>query len=198
MAKRDLMGIGNIEEQINQAPEVQSATGLLDEVKKCAPQLVAILNGVNYLNTKTEMLESSYKEQIKKMQEASTFVIPPQTVKLLNEVFAAFVTAFKNDLNSEVDKKVEDIEDKFSILKSRLEEHERQMKKHANRIALPFPFFYGLIWSLVCMCCFFTLVAFAAFVKYDIPVVENAIWLFGILMLVGDGVIVYLAVRAQR
>ena len=59
------------------------------------------------------------------MQEASTFVIPPKTVELLNE-------------------------------------------------------------------------AFAAFVKYDIPVVENAIWLFGILMLVGDGVIVYLAVRSQR
>jgi hypothetical protein len=90
----------------------------------CA-QLVEILNGVNYLNTKAEVLDSSYKEQIKNMQEASTFVIPPKTVELLNE-------------------------------------------------------------------------AFAACVKYDIPVVENAIWLFGILMLVGDGVMKYLPYNGKR
>ena len=34
--------------------------------------------------------------------------------------------------------------------------------------------------------------------KYDIPVVENAIWLFGILMLAGDGVMAYLAARRCR
>ena len=51
---KDIMGISRIQEEIDKAPEVQSAAGLLQEVKECSRQLAAVCNATETLCEKTD------------------------------------------------------------------------------------------------------------------------------------------------
>lgn len=195
MAKKDLMDIGNIQQQIDQASEVQSASSLLDEVKKAALQLAAILDAITKLKNKTDDLEQSYDGQIDKMQTASTVTFPSETIEFIIKVFNSFISMFGKMLDEKTDAKSKDICKAFKPIENKLEEHRKMLEKCNDRIPLPYPFFNAVFYLLACLFCFFAIVVSFNIYYIHSEQLTTISWAFGGLMVAGISLIIYLARR---
>ena len=98
---KDIMGISRIQEEINNASEVQSAAELLQEVKKCSRQLVAVCDATETLCEKTDKLDTTLDKRLDDIRNASTVVIPPETIQHLTEVQNNFCRMFSDTIEKQ-------------------------------------------------------------------------------------------------
>lgn len=125
---KDIMGIGRIQEEINKAPEVQSAAGLLQEVKECSCRLAAVCNATETLCEKTDKLDTTLDKRLDDIRNASTVVIPPETIQHLKEVHDSFCHVFGGTIEKQGTELIGRLDNRYQKMEQRIAEHERMMK----------------------------------------------------------------------
>ena len=195
---KDIIGINRIQEEINKAPEIQSATELLQEVKACSQQLAAVCNATEMLCEKTDKLDTTLDKRLDDIRDASAVVIPPKTIERVKEVFTTFVTIFETKLNQQSEKTISDMGKEFILFKKQIDRHERMIAKHCDRISIPYMSFYCFITIFAYLVAFFAVVLWANARVFHIDQLQNIIWWFGGFIVLSIGVFIVYSIWEKR
>lgn len=187
---KDIMGIGRIQEEINNAPEVQSAAELLQEVKECSRQLAAVCNATETLCEKTDELDTTLDKRLDDIRNASTVVIPPETIQLLKEVHDSFCRMFGGTIEKQGTELIGQLDNRYQKMEQRIAEHERMIRKQTERITVPDNLFYCFATTFVLLAMFFGIVFWANSEFFQIKRLESLSWIFLAFMIVSNAAII--------
>lgn len=187
---KDIMGINKIQEEINKAPEVQSATELLQEVKACSQQLAAVCNATEMLCEKTDKLDTTLDKRLDDIRNASTVLIPPETIEHIKDVSDTFCRMFTDTLEKQGAKSVEQLSAQYQNMEQRMAEHERTVRKQTERIVVPDSLFYCFAITFVFLAMFFGVVFWANSEFFQIKRLQSLLWIFLTLMIISNAIII--------
>ena len=187
---KDIMGISKIQEEINKAPEVQSATELLQEVKVCSQQLAAVCNTTKMLCEKTDKLDTTLDKRLDDIRKASTVVIPPETIKHIKDVSDTFCRMFTDTLEKQGAKSVEQLSAQYQKMEQRMTNHERTIRKQTERIVISDIQFYCFAITFVFLAMFFGVVFWANSEFFQIKRLQCLSWIFLVLMIISNAIII--------
>lgn len=187
---KDIMGIGRIQEEINNAPEVQSAAELLQEVKKCSRQLVAVCDATETLCEKTDKLDTTLDKRLDDIRNASTVVIPPETIQHLTEVQNNFCRMFSDTIEKQGTELVGQLDNRYQKMERRIAEHERVIRKQTERITVPDNLFYCFATTFVLLAMFFGIVFWVNCEFFHIKRLQSLSWIFLAFMVISNSAII--------
>lgn len=187
---KDIMGIDRIQDEINKAPEVQSAAGLLQEVKECSRQLAAVCNATETLCEKTDKLDTTLDKRLNDIRNASTVVIPPETIEHLKEVHDSFCRVFGGTIEKQGTELIGRLDNRYQKMEQRIAEHERMIRKQTERITVPDNLFYCFATTFVLLAMFFGIVFWANSEFFQIKRLQSLSWIFLAFMIVSNAAII--------
>lgn len=187
---KDIMGISRIQEEINNASEVQSAAELLQEVKKCSRQLVAVCDATETLCEKTDKLDTTLDKRLDDIRNASTVVIPPETIQHLTEVQNNFCRMFSDTIEKQGTELVGQLDNRYQKMERRIAEHERVIRKQTERITVPDNLFYCFATTFVFLAMFFGIVFWGNSELFHIKRLQSLSWIFLASIIASNAIII--------
>lgn len=187
---KDIMGINRIQEEINNALEVQSAAELLQEVKECSRQLVAVCNATETLCEKIVKLDTSLDKRLDDIRNASTVVIPSETIQHLTEVHNNFCRVFGCTIEKQGTELIEKLDNRHQKMERRIAEHERMIRKQTERITVPDNLFYCFATTFVFLAMFFGIVFWGNSELFHIKRLQSLSWIFLASIITSNAIII--------
>lgn len=107
------------------------------EVKRCSRQLVAVCDATETLCEKIDKLDTTLDKRLDDIRNASTVIIPPETILHLTEIHNNFCRMFSDTIEKQGTELVGQLDNRYQKIERRIAEHERVIRKQTERITVP-------------------------------------------------------------
>jgi len=148
------------------------------EVKKCSRQLVAVCDATETLCEKIDKLDTTLDKRLDDIRNASTVIIPPETILHLTEIHNNFCRMFSDTIEKQGTELVGQLDNRYQKIERRIAEHERVIRKQTERITVPDNLFYCFATTFVLLSMFFGIVFWVNCEFFHIKRLQSLLWIF--------------------